>query len=69
MTFKEAVKCFREYNDPFNDYCAMQLQWECYVDSLCRDGAITIKQSNKWGNPCTPETFKDFNQKCGLANR
>lgn len=63
MTFREAVKCFVNYNDPFSDYWSMQLKWEMYVDTLCRSGAITIKQSNKWGNPCTPETFKRFNNK------
>lgn len=63
MTFRNAVKMFTEFNEPFNDYWAMQQQWAFWIDCLCRQGSITIKQSNNWGNPCTPETFKRFNKK------
>lgn len=63
MTFKQAVKHFVDYNEPFSDYWSMQQEWGFYVDTLCREGTITIKQSNKWTNPCTPETFKRFNKK------
>ena len=70
MTFKDAVRCFAEQNEPFGDYWSMQQAWGFYVDILCRQGSITIKQSNNWGNPCTPETFKRWNNKWyGLVKR
>ena len=70
MTFKQAVECFANYNEPFEDYWSMQQAWAFYVDNLCRQGSITIKQSNNWGNPCTPETFKRWSNKWyGLVNR
>ena len=70
MTFREAVRNFANFYGPYKDYWSMQQEWEFYKDSLCRCGSITIKQYNKWSNPCTPETFKDFNHKWyGLVNR
>lgn len=26
------------------DYCKVQLEWSFYIDSLCRNGEITLKQ-------------------------
>lgn len=26
------------------DYCQVQFEWSCYMDSLCKDGLITQKQ-------------------------
>ena len=27
-----------------SDYCKVQLEWSCWIDSLCKNGEITIKQ-------------------------
>lgn len=29
-----------------NDYCKVQLEWSCFIDSLCRTGVITQAQYN-----------------------
>lgn len=63
MTKQEVVKYFAETNKPFNDYWEMQLAWTQFIDNLKMSDAITEKQRNNWGNPCTPETFKNFNKK------
>lgn len=63
MTKKEVLNCFLEYNKPFNDYWEMQLKWEMYVDILERQGSISIRQGNRFGNPCKAENFKTFNKK------
>lgn len=69
MTFKDVVKYFAEVNKPFHDYWSMQLAWTQFIDDLKMSDAITEKQRNNWDKPCTPETFKRFNQKWyGLAN-
>ena len=41
----------------------MQQAWEAFKDGLTRDGEITQRQSDNWGNPCTPETFERWNGK------
>ena len=70
MTFKEAVTDFVNIHNRFSDYWFMQECWECYKDSLARDNRITERQRYNWDNPCTPETFKRWNNKWyGLANR
>ncbi len=55
MTIKEANHMFivEYYNDypSFNravgaDYCGVQLEWECFMDNLCRDGILTQRQYN-----------------------
>ena len=70
MTFKKAVETFASIHNGFSNYCAMQLAWSCFTDCLAKDGQITEKQRCNWGNPCTPETFKRWNNKWyGLANR
>lgn len=33
------------------DRLAVQYEWECFVDSLCRDGNITQDQYNSWTFP------------------
>ena len=63
MTKAEAVKYFCETNKPFHDYQNMQLAWSQFVDDLKMSDVITDKQRDNWGNPCTPKTFKRFNQK------
>ena len=34
-----------------DDYCRVQLEFSCFIDSLCRDGEITQKQ---YDNICLP---------------
>lgn len=29
------------------DYCRVQFNWTCFMDSLCKQGLITEKQWNK----------------------
>lgn len=29
------------------DYCKVQFEWTCYIDSLCKDGQITQKQYDR----------------------
>ena len=70
MTFKKAVEDFVNIHNRFTDYWSMQFAWSCFTDYLARDGQITEKQRCNWGNPCTPETFKRWNNKWyGLVNR
>ena len=33
------------------DYLAVQFAWECFTDSLCKDGNITTEQYNSWVFP------------------
>ena len=63
MTKAQAISYFHESNKPFYDYWAMQLAWSQFVDDLEMSDVITDKQRDNWGNPCTPKTFKQFNQK------
>lgn len=63
MTKSQAVKMFTEIFEPFPEYWAMQMGWTSFIDVLCAVGSITEKQCSTWGNPCTPETFKNFNKK------
>lgn len=34
-----------------NDYYAVQLEWSCFTDMLCRNGDITLKQYSAWLTP------------------
>jgi hypothetical protein len=47
----------------------MQQDWEAFKDGLCRDGRITQRQADSWGNPCTPETFNRWQKRNGLTRR
>ena len=29
------------------DYCMVQFEWSCFIDSLCKSGEITQRQYNK----------------------
>ena len=70
MTFKKAVETFASIHNGFSDYWSMQFAWSCFTDGLCKDRVITQKQWQNWGNPCTPDTFKRWNNKWyGLVNR
>ena len=57
MKKAEATQLFVEsyYGDKENlhqaikkDRLAVQQEWEIFVDSLCRDGEISIKQYDSW---------------------
>lgn len=30
-----------------DDYCKVQFEWSCYIDSLCKSGKITYKQYDR----------------------
>lgn len=30
-----------------SDYCKVQLDWSCWIDSLCKNGEITQQQYNR----------------------
>lgn len=62
-TFRNAVNTFKSEYGRFNDYWEMQQAWEMFKDGLARDGEITQKQFDSWGNPCTPESFNRWNGK------
>lgn len=62
MTQQDAKREFKNNYGTFNDYWEMQEAWTQYVDDLVADGVISETQANKWGNPCTPETFKRWNK-------
>lgn len=34
-----------------DDYLAVQFEWSCYKDSLCKSGEITQRQYDRWDNP------------------
>lgn len=57
MTYKEAVKIFREtYSDLYEkgvDYWTALECWENFTDVLCKNGDITQKQFNTWETPFT----------------
>ena len=63
MTFQNAVKDFVNTHNRFSDYWQMQLSWVMYVTALRSSNSITQYQSENWGNPCTPETFKKWSNK------
>lgn len=63
MTKKQVINYFLNTHRPFNDYWEMQLTWEIVIDNLCKDKEITQKQRDNFGNPCSPDTFKNFNKK------
>lgn len=39
--YKEYLRARKE------DYCAVQFEWSCFIDSLCKDGEITQKQYDR----------------------
>ena len=60
MTKAQASKLFVEsyYGDKHTLYAALkadrlavQFEWSIFIDSLCRDGEITIKQYDSWTFP------------------
>lgn len=63
MNKKQTIQYFLSNFPPFSDYWSMQLQWSVVVDNLIKDKEVNPNRAEKWGNPCTPETFKSFNKK------
>lgn len=60
MTKKDVYQIFTEefYGDKYNlaraldtDYLSVNFAWSCFIDSLCKDGKITLKQYENWGYP------------------
>lgn len=54
MTKKQVENSFKEFFSDFltsNDYPAKQFAWATFIDSLCKDGQISQKQFDTWGNP------------------
>ena len=61
MTKAEALKEFRQIYNSFcggeapryrrGDVIAKRTHWNDYTDGLCKDGLITLKQYENWGQP------------------
>lgn len=58
MRKEQAVRDFKENILPElrkmygnNDKVAIRTAWNDYTDMLCKDGIITQRQYNTWGNP------------------
>ena len=58
MKKTDAIKIFIEHYYPNNlyqelrkDRLAVQFNWECFVDYLCKNGDITQEQFNNWTFP------------------
>lgn len=64
MTKANALKSFVSLSEGgFNDYYEMQQSWAFFTDGLCRDGEITVKQFENWGNPCSVEGFAKWHKR------
>ena len=66
MTKAEAIKDFRmlyKYFGGFRrgDVIAKRTKWNDYTDQLCKDGLITQKQYENWGQPFQPNLTKKNN--------
>lgn len=52
-----ALESWRKYEKPAvleqfpNDKPALRLSWHYYIDRLCKDGYITLRQYETWDNP------------------
>ena len=54
MTKAEALKDFRQLIKTFGrrgDATAKREDWNNYTDALCKEGLITLKQYENWGQP------------------
>ena len=56
MTKAEALKQFRVFYKTLptalrGDAIAKREDWKNYTDQLCKDGLITLKQYENWGQP------------------
>ena len=56
MTKAEALRDFRILYKTFTNYgkgdvVAKRTEWNDYTDRLCKEGLITLKQYENWGQP------------------
>tara|TARA_R100001443_G_scaffold107715_1_gene117707 strand:- start:1037 stop:1204 length:168 start_codon:yes stop_codon:yes gene_type:complete len=54
MTKAQALKDFRLLFKTFGrkgDAIAKREDWNNYTDALCKEGSITLKQYENWGQP------------------
>ena len=55
MTKAEAIKQFKSLYEAWgcsdDDVIAKRTYWNDYTDLLCKNGQITLKQYEKWGQP------------------
>tara|TARA_R100000773_G_C4143708_1_gene68934 strand:+ start:108 stop:293 length:186 start_codon:yes stop_codon:yes gene_type:complete len=56
MTKAEAIRDFRILYKTFTNYrkgdvVAKRTEWNDYTDALCKEGLITPKQYENWGQP------------------
>ena len=55
MTKAEAIKQFKSMYDAWgcsdDDVIAKRTYWNDYTDLLCKNGQITLKQYENWGQP------------------
>ena len=56
LTKAEALKDFRLLYKTFTNYrkgdvVAKRTEWNDYTDALCKEGLITLKQYENWGQP------------------
>ena len=56
MTKAEAIRDFRILYKTFTNYgkgdvVAKRTEWNDYTDALCKEGLITQKQYEDWGQP------------------
>ena len=54
MTKAEALRDFRILFKTFGKYgdaIAKRESWNNYTDALCKEGLITLKQYENWGQP------------------
>lgn len=54
MTYRQAVQHWRRYIKPSvppRDKPALRESWNNFTDELCKDGEITLKQYESWGQP------------------
>tara|TARA_B100001287_G_scaffold232716_1_gene203881 strand:- start:303 stop:473 length:171 start_codon:yes stop_codon:yes gene_type:complete len=55
MTKAEAIKQFRSFYKWWGyrrgDVIAKRTKWNDYTDALCKEGLITLKQYENWGQP------------------
>lgn len=64
MKKSDAIKDFISCSESgFNGYYEMQQAWIFFTDGLCRDGQITTRQFDTWGNPTTVEKFKAWHKR------
>ena len=56
MNYKDTLRSYKEASKDFleskkDDKPALREAWHNYIDSLCKDGEITLQQYENWGNP------------------